>query len=559
MRAVDLYRGGALRHHRQLVQNQKLGAMNAKDAARELLRRQRARISLHTYALSVDIPTVPFSAPLPDEELLGPACNLMAAHHAAILSVLERTMNRPMGRCIIMAPPGTAKSLYTSVLAPTWEMGRKPGSRIILASYGGKPAERQARRAIQIASSELYKNIWPEQPTLVRDAASDWSLSNTSEMLSMGLLGGLTSNRANGAVIDDPVAGREEADSEDVRQKILDAYQDDLMTRLLPNAWIALIMTRWHEADLAGAILPETYDGRSGMIRCRDNLDWEVLNMPAKCESMDDPLGREPGQYIWPEFFPKEHWELYENATGPEASRRWSSLYQQRPSPQGSGRFAESMFDFYDTNQAPLHLAYVGASDFAVTAGGNDFTEHGVFGVDSQGELWEVDWWSKQSDTGEGIREMLRMVRRWKTPMWFNEGGMIDKATRPAINQAMRASKPRTFTDLRSLPSMQDKVAKCSNFQARAASGGELTPGTWRPGAVHFRNTANSRRVVAQLVALPAGRYDDAADVCGLIGRAMDQFAMPRVPNVKRLEGIKPFSAAWLEYQENEKAVLRYR
>jgi hypothetical protein len=531
--------------------------VNPVEAARELLRRERARTSLHTYALSVDIPTLPFAAPCPDEELLGPACVLMARHHAAILSTLERTMNRYMGRCLIMAPPGSAKSLYTSVLAPTWEMGRKPSSRIILASYGGKPAERQARRAIQIAGSPIYKDLWPDGPAIVRDAAGDWSLSNGSEMLSMGLMGGLTSNRATGAVIDDPVAGREEADSEDVRQKILDAYQDDLLTRLLPGAWVAIIMTRWHEADLAGAILPEDYAGQSGMVKCRDGLMWEVLNMPAKCERADDPLGRKPGEYIWPEFFPPEHWALYEDAPGPESARRWSSLYQQRPSPQGSGRFAEEMFDFYDEGQAPMHLAYVGASDFAVTAGGNDFTEHGVFGVDSQNELWEVDWWNKQSDTGVGVKKMLDMVKRWKPPMWFNEGGVIDKATRPAINQQMRERK--IFVDLRSLPSMQDKVAKCSNFQARAARGGEITPGVWRPGAVHFRNNANSRRVVAQLVALPAGRYDDGADVCGLIGRAIDQFVVPHVPQTKKREGIIPFTGKWIEYQENEKPTLRYR
>jgi hypothetical protein len=42
-----------------------------------------------------------------------------------------------------------------------------------------------------------------------------------------------------------------------------------------------LIQTRWHEADLAGSLLPEDYDGESGPILCRDGQTWEVLCLPS--------------------------------------------------------------------------------------------------------------------------------------------------------------------------------------------------------------------------------------------------------------------------------------
>lgn len=531
--------------------------MKSGEAARELLRRRRARESLHTYALSIDIPTVPFSAPMPDEDLIGPARLLMARHHAAILGCLERTMNRPYGRAIMMLPPGSAKSLYTDAVATTWEMGRKPGSRLLLTSYGSDLAEKQARRAQLIAEQEKYRELWYESPTITKDAVKEWHLSNKSEMLSMGLLAGLTGNRATGAIIDDPVAGREEADSEAERQRTLNAYQDDLLTRLLPGAWLVLIQTRWHEADLAGCILPDDYDGRSGMIRCRDGLDWEVLNIPAKCEHLDDPLGRALGEYLWPEFYPPQHWHMFEFAKGAEAARTWAALYQQRPSAQGAGRFHEDMFDFYEPGTQPPVLAYIGAGDYAVTEAGNDFTELGVFGVDTKGDLWEVDWWHEQCDTGKSTEKTLDLIAKWKTPMWFNEGGVIDKAAGPLMNLRMR--QRRVFADRRALPSMADKVAKCASFQGRAAAGGERPDGGWNKGTIHFRDNANSRRVVQQLVALPAGRYDDGADVCGLIGRAVDQFPIVRIPRVERREGITPFSVAWLEYQEQADKRMKYR
>lgn len=776
---------------------------------RELRRRARARESLHTYALSVDIPTAPFEAPCPDEELLGPAELLMEKHHSAMLSAMQRCVLKPggYGRLMMFLPPGSAKSLYTSTVLPTWYMAKFPGSRIIVTSYGDKLAERHSRRSHLIVTQQKYKDLWIDQPGLDRDAAGDWSLTNKSESLAMSLTGGMTGNRANGLIVDDPVKGREQADSELERQTTLNAYEDDAKSRLLPGAWVIIIMcmtgdtpvlmadgtekllrdirpgdlvtsydegkmvaarvlnwknqgrddvfaietesgkilranarhpflverngerswvrvrdlrigdrmvtvdgtgkpapsavsqsaprgcaeattinadgltgsdrrltipprdvrhgsntatesaapithrsctlrmgvalsvenlpettsvltgaessasitttqpdacedcsattaisssgtgsesapcgeprptfsttkirdirphsredvfdiqvertenfiangcvshnTRWHEQDLAGSILPDDYDGRSGVIRCKDGMDWEVLNIPAKCERDDDPLGRKPGEYLWTSFYGENHWKMYEDAAGPESARRWASLYQQRPSPQGSGRFNESMFDFYDPDELPPlnQLTPVGASDHAVTSGKNDFTEAGVFGVDTRGDLWELDWWHAQCDTGEATEKVLDFIKKWRIAMWFNEGGVIDKAMRPLFNRRQRERK--IYCDFRSIPSMQDKVAKCSSFQGRAAT-----------GTVHFRNNANSRRVVAQLVALPAGRYDDAADVCGLIGRAIDQFHVPRLHVPPERKILKPFTAEWLEHEEKAEKRPRYR
>lgn len=526
-------------------------------AAAELLRRRRCRDSLHSYALSIDIPTAPMKAMCPDEALTGPAALLMAKHHSAILTTLQRTVTRPFGRCIIMAPPGSAKSLYASVVMPTWVMGRTPGSRIMLTSYASKLAERQANRAQQIVQQEKYRQLWPEEPTLTKDAAGDWFLSNESNMLSMGLTAGLTGNRASGWIIDDPVAGREEADSPTEQQNIVDAYQDDLLSRCVPGAWGVLIMTRWNENDLAGKILPDDYKGQSGMIRCKDGLLWEVLNIPAKAEMADDPLGRAYGEYLWPEYMPVQHWQMYELAQGAEAARSWASLYQQRPTAQGSGRFTREMFQLYDADELPVYLTMVGASDHAVSENKNDFSEAGVFGMDANGHLWAVDWWYKQTgDAGEAIQEILDRVARWKARMWFNEGGVIDKAISGPFNRRTREMMSPgkhfcandegelvlchrahdVYTDRRALPSMKDKVAKCMAFQARCAI-----------GTVHFpRNAPWRERVIQQLTSLPAGRHDDAADVCGLIGRAVDQYHPARPPEPKVETIIRPFTEAWL-------------
>lgn len=526
------------------------------DVAREEKRRRRCRESLHSFALNIDIPTAPTGAICPEEEITGPAAALMARHHAAILSVCERTIKRPFGRALIMAPPGTAKSTYVSVVTPPWAMGRIPGTRIILTSYASALAYRQSRRGAQIINSDLYRNIWDDKPLIVKDSDPERTLSNGSEILSAGLTAGITGNRANGAIIDDPVAGREEADSPAERRNTLDAYQDDLLTRLLPGAWLIIIMTRWNEQDLGGEILPHDYKGESGIIRCRDGMDWEVLNLQAKCEHADDPLGRQIGEYIWTDYYPERHWKMFENGIGPTRQRTWASLYQQRPTPQGSGQFTREMIQYYD-GPPPATLAKVICSDWAVTAGKNDFTEHGIWGIDSDDTLYAVDWWYKQADTGESTEKMLEMVSRHDIHLGFNEGGVIDKAVRPMILTRIRdwnatcqlKGGRRIFLDLRALPSMQDKMAKLSSFQGRTAIGKVKFP----------RNAPWTERVIDQLLAMPSGRWDDAADVCGLAGRGLDQYHPPRNPEMTRKQGIKPFTAEWLEYKEEPKVAIRYR
>jgi predicted phage terminase large subunit-like protein len=73
------------------------------------------------------------------------------------------------------------------------------------------------------------------------------------------------------------------------------------------------------------------------MIKCRDGHTWEVINLPAEAERPDDPLGRVPGQMLWPEWFDAQHWAPFRLQ-----SRTWSALFQQRPRPDEGGIFKEA-------------------------------------------------------------------------------------------------------------------------------------------------------------------------------------------------------------------------
>ena len=204
------------------------------------------------------------------------------------------------------------------------------------------------------------------------------------------------------------------------------------------------------------------------------------------------------------------------------------------------------MIALYDGLDAlPKSLRIYSASDYATMApkAGKkepDYTEHGVWGMDARGELWAVDWWSRQCETDVAIAAFINLVRRWKPIRHFDEGGLIEKAIGPSIRKAMRDA--HAFVAIESLPSLTDKGIRLQAFHAMATA-----------GVVHLpvkRKWADS--LIEQLVKFPAGRFDDKADVCGLIGRGVDLMYDAQVPVRDLKPLLVPFTEKWIEFNDKD-------
>ena len=228
----------------------------------------------------------------------------------------------------------THNSTYASVVAPAFLMGETPKWRCGLFSYGSSLAKKMGRRTRSIINQPRYKGSLKAELSGDAAAVDNFTLTNGSEYMATGILGAATGNRFEMLMIDDPVKGREDADSETIRDKTWSAFQDDLKTRLVPGGSICIIQTRWHEDDLSGRILPTDWNGESGDILCQDGEVWRVLCLQAQCETDTDPLGRKQGEYLWPEWFTERHWNQFRND-----ARTWGSLCQQLPKPKDGNLF----------------------------------------------------------------------------------------------------------------------------------------------------------------------------------------------------------------------------
>jgi predicted phage terminase large subunit-like protein len=295
-------------------------------------------------------------------------------------------------------------------------------------------------------------------------------------------------------LIDDPFKDREDADSENQREKVWNWYRSTFYTRLMPGGAIVLVQTRWHEDDLAGRLLEQ--DGR-----IEDGGQWHVLDLPA--------IGLN-GNALWPEWYDVPALERIKATIGP---REWSALYQQRPQPD-EGTFFQR--DWFREWQSLPSLRLYGTSDYAVTDGGGDYTVHRVWGVDSSGALYRVDGWRGQATTDVWIERKLDLIDKHKPLAWFGEAGVIQKAVEPMLLRRMR--ERNVHCRLEWLPSISDKPTRARSFQAMAATGRVFV----EPGAD-----------ISEFLAFPAGKHDDDVDTASMIGRAIDQ-AHPAIVKVQQ-------------------------
>jgi predicted phage terminase large subunit-like protein len=485
----------------------KKAKITPQQAAQELLRRERGKESLLDYAKAIDIPGAPVSTE-DDEWLFSPVETGLAAHHNLMLSVMERVIVGELPRAMFFLPPGSAKSTFGSVVAPTWAMGKFKGTKIILTSYGADLAKKHGRKARQIVRDPKYTSIFDTKLSADTSAADEWALENGSEYMAGGILSGITGNRAHGIIIDDPIKGREQADSETIRKKTWEAYQDDLRTRLIPGGWEIIIQTRWHEDDLAGRILPEKYAGETGLIKCRDGREWYIVCLAAQCERMDDPLGRKIGEYLWPEWFTAKHFEGFKSIP-----RTWSALFQQRPAPETGDYFRREWIRYYENR--PERLSVYGASDYAATAGGGDYTAHGVIGVDQHDNIYLLDWWRGQTDSAEWMAVLMSMAKRWSPIEWGEEAGPIAKSLGPFIDKMMREKE--TYFFRHPYPSVVDKATRAQAIRGRISQ-----------GRVFFPKNEWADQLVEEMMTFPAGKNDDGVDVLSLFGRMLADMSAPQ-------------------------------
>lgn len=416
-------------------------------------------------------------------------------------------------RLALFLPPGSAKSTYASILFVPWLLAQAPNTSIIAASHTTELAEKWGRRVRNLVAEHTKTlGIGLSQDS---QAAGRWALEGGGEYYAAGVGVGIAGFRADVAIIDDPIRSREDADSETVRERVWEWYKSDLSTRLKPGGRIILIQTRWHEDDLAGRLLEEMAKGGD---------KWDVVSLPAIAEA-NDLLGRRPGEWLWDDAYGYASFLQHEQRS--QTARNWSALYQQQPTPDSGDYFNAEWLRAYDRHPPLETLKIYGASDYAVTEAGGDFTVHVVVGVDPDWRIYLLDLYRAQTTPDKWIEAFCDLVQQWRPIGWAEEQGQIKASVGPFLERRQRERK--AYVARVQFPTRGDKSVRAQSIRGRMAMDGLYVPTkeTWYPA------------LRSELLSFPAGKHDDQVDALGLIGQILDRMSSgQKRPEPKPLRGM---------------------
>lgn len=402
-------------------------------------------------------------------------------------------------RLIVSLPPQEGKSERCRA-AITWWLRRHPHHRVVEASFESETATRWGR---------LIRNDFQAHPLLGlvlradSTAAGRWDLQGyAGGMYCVGVGGALTGRPADLMVIDDPVKGRAQVESQLYRDRQWDWWINDASSRLGADSRVVVVMTRWHEDDLAGRL------------QRHEPGEWTVINIPALAEH-NDPLGRAPGEPLQSVRGKTRDW--YESTKAKVGPYVWGSLYQGQPSPTEGGAFKRDDMRYWtpayddplgqalelDGRRVWVRDTYRFATcDLAAsTKTSADWTVVSAWAHTTDGDLVLLDRTRARVSETDHASLALPLVRRWQLD-WV---GVEDSGRSVNISSGLA----REGVQVRPLKADVDKFTRSLPAQARSAR-----RQLWLPAEAPWLDEWRG-----EMLGFPNGAHDDQVDTLAYAAR----------------------------------------
>lgn len=445
--------------------------VSPQEAARELLRREAAQTHLTEF--------VQYTTPRWEPGRI----------HREIGEALDAVTRREIDRLILECPPQHGKSSMASKRYPAFVLGKNPTLDVVSVSASAPLAEEFGGEVRNCIRSQEYRALFPDvQLREDTTAKGRWATDDGGGYYAIGIGGQLFGKGGELGIIDDPFSSWEDAQSPVSRKRVKDWYDGTFYNRIRPGGAIVVIQHRTGDDDLVAMLRENEKNGGDR---------WKVVSIPA---DLDNPP--------WIERYDRAALERLKANMAP---RKWASLYMQDPTPDDGVLFKREWFRHY--NKVPEYMNVYMSGDFAVTPDGGDFTEIAVWGVDTLGDVYALDWWTGQKNSLDWCEVILDRVRRWKPLRFVGEQGPIRRAVEPFLDRMMR--EQRTYVATEWLPTAGgNKAARAMPFHGMCSS-----------GRVFWPEKDWAERAIAQCLRFTGlgDKHDDVVDTCALMGQWLDK------------------------------------
>lgn len=413
---------------------------------------------------------------------------------------LRASLARESPRILLSVPPGHGKSMLASQYFPAYALGRNPSLEFIGATYGQDLSNTFGRRVRTTINDDRFRELFPSIALSKQANAQDCIETQAGgRYIATSVGGAVTGMRATILAIDDPVKGREEAQSELTMEKNFEWYMADARTRLYPGGGVIVIATRWVENDLIGRLIELEKNGGE---------KWTKVIYPAI--ATHDERFRKAGEALHPERYSlAELTRIRDNLYAAGKQRDWTSLYQCSPTMEDGDFFKRETLrirplpDFPPSSSLSTYIACDLAVDTKTSA---DFSAIGPVGVDADRQLWfSPDMFHGRVDILTSASLILKKAADHKAIGVLIEKGPITRAVVPILQELMR--RQSKYIQIIEVPfGSKDKRTKAQPLQGMFAQGRAFLPNI---PFVH-------ERVVPELLAFDGGKHDDLVDYLGL-------------------------------------------
>lgn len=443
-------------------------------------------------------------------ELLSPALYAIAAskgrwHPAPHLMLLDKAVvdcidgRDPARILVVEMPPRHGKSEFCSRYLPSWFVGTHRNKRVMLCSYSSDLARTFGRTARDLVKWNGHRFGVSVRSDV--NAANNWLLQDAvGGMMTAGVGGSLTGFGADLAIIDDPLKNAEEALSDRIREQQIEWFKSTLWTRIEPGGLLLVIQTRWHKDDLAGWLLGHATDELGVPVR--------KLSLPAIArEGIDDPLGRQAGEPLWPERWPLS---ALESKRQINEGYWWEALYQQNPGTYGQTEWPDSYFDSIWADRWPDRFDEVVVAldpSKGKQQHRGDYSAIVTVGLNG-GKLW-VDADLERRPTEKMVEDLLRAG-----------GAARASAVGIEVNAFQELLAPIVQAKARVVGYWPPQIVKYNNTVSKeiriARLGAPLERGLYR-----FRRNPGTELLVKQLRNWPFDDHDDGPDALEMATRLL--------------------------------------
>lgn len=469
-----------------------------------------------------------------------------ARHHDAIARVLEEVEKGEIRFLILTCPPRHGKSELVSRRLPAWFIGRNPHQNVAVATYNDDFAADFGKDVRSIMQSPAFKQVFPDVRLQKGGSASDRLQTVQGGLMSfVGRQGSLTGRGAHIMILDDLIKDDKDAQSQANRDAAWSFFTRVAMTRRMGKKLVIMTFTRWHADDPIGRLTDPENPHYNATLAKR----IKIINLPAIADD-DDPLGRAPGEPLWPDGPDQFDLDFLEEQRALDPLG-FEALYQQRPSLLDGDLFKREDIKFYGEGTGvslPDDLRFYASSDHAVATGQrNDPSCFLKVGIDTDSNIYllECVWRKMKADVA--VEAMLTMMRGNKKPLlWWAEKGHISKSIGPFLRKRMLETN--TYINIREVTPVADKAQRAQSIVARVAMGKVFFP----------KGASWTEKAINEMMAFPNGVHDDFCDALAWIGLGLQsQFAPSKNKAAERAKQQPAYGTlAWVKLSdrwENER------